>query len=749
MRSSTPPLRPWRPGDVSPQRLVLVGGGHSHVQVLASLAMEPIPGTDVTLVLDRPVAVYSGMVPGLIAGQYETRELEIDVVPLARRAGARLVLSPATGLDPVARRLQLTDRPPLSYDWISFDVGSTVAHLDLPGVQDHALATRPIGNLTRRFEEEVERFAERQERHVAVVGGGAGGVELAFTCSARLEKRLGRRVDVTLISAGERLLEGYPERLAVTVERHARERGIELKSSARVTALEAGNVHLRDGSQVSAGLVLWATGAAPHELSARCHLPLDDAGFLAISRTLQSTGDPRVFGVGDCATLIADPRPKAGVYAVRQGPVLTHNLRSAIAGRPLDEWYPQTDFLTLLNLGDGTAIGAKWGQVVSGKWVMRLKDSIDRKFMRRFQVLDEHGAPLPDFAEVMDPEMEELMACGGCAAKVGQESLDRALARLPPVPESGSSNVLLGVDGADDVAIRRIGSQSIATSVDAFRGFADDPYLLGAVGANNALSDLHAKAARPKTTLALVNIAHDLSPDDAEEQLFQVLAGARSVLDAHDVELTGGHTTTGLELFVGFAVEGELDDPPLLLNSGVRPGDGIILTKPLGTGVLLHADMSGRCPGRWLTATYRSMLSSNAPAGVLARDHGAGSATDVTGFGLAGHLGELARSSNVKIEVRVSDLPALPGAVELLRLGERSTAHARNREAARRYEVAGDATGHDHFELLFDPQTVGGLLIAIDAARTAALIAELARHGVDARIIAEASEGPAALEIAR
>ncbi|HET9854623.1 MAG TPA: FAD-dependent oxidoreductase, partial [Methylomirabilota bacterium] len=198
--------------------LVLVGGGHAHIQVLRRWAMAPVPGARLTLVVDRPVAVYSGMVPGFVAGQYARDDLEIDVRPLALRAGARCIVGPATGLDPGARRLLLQGRPPIAYDTVSFDVGSTVAGLGLPGVAEHAVPTRPIGEFVRRVDQVLAAARSRDAARLVVVGAGAGGVEVAFALAARLRDDRARRVQVALLESGPRVLPGYAASAAARVE---------------------------------------------------------------------------------------------------------------------------------------------------------------------------------------------------------------------------------------------------------------------------------------------------------------------------------------------------------------------------------------------------------------------------------------------------------------------------------------------------------------------------------------------------
>ena len=354
-----------------------------------------------------------------------------------------------------------------------------------------------------------------------------------------------------------------------------------------------------------------------------------------------------------------------------------------------------------MNLGDRRALGGKWGLALRGRTVWRAKDWIDRRFVARFDV---RKAPRAR-GEAMRP-------CGGCAAKLAAPSLARALARLGPPLRDPS--VLHGLEAAEDAAaIALAGGEVLLASIDGFRAFTDDPYLVGRIAAVNALSDVAAKGGRPRHALALVGLP-ETDAARAEEALVQVLAGVRAALDPLGVALVGGHTTTGPELTVGLAVTGTLGPwEPLLEKSGLRPADALILTKPLGTGVILAADGEGRAPGRALQAALASMQRPNLEAARSAVAAGASACTDVTGFGLAGHLGELLRASRVRARLDLDALPALPGALELLAEGFRSSAHAQNEALPEGLELAPGAAAHPAYPLLFDPQTSGGLLFGI------------------------------------
>ncbi len=366
------------------RRVVLVGGGHSHAIVLEALAKEPLADAEVHLVVDHAVAVYSGMVPGVVAGQYRRREVELDVAALARLAGAELHLEPMVGIDRRARQIALPSDNALAYDVASLDIGSSVAGLDLEGVRQFTVPTRPIADLLDGVADATER-ARKLERpfRIVVVGGGAGGVELAFCLDARVKAH--GTVRTSLVTDSPRLLPGFGEAFVRRISSEAERRGIRVLTGVRANKVDEAAVHLDDDRSLEHDLVMWSTGAVGQEAFRGTDLPLDPRGFVYVDDSLRVVGCDSLFAVGDCATLRAHPdTAKAGVYAVRQGPVLLRNLRRWLAGQPLESYAPQTDFLRLLNLGDGRALGGKWSVAAAGRPVMWLKDRIDRGFMARF-----------------------------------------------------------------------------------------------------------------------------------------------------------------------------------------------------------------------------------------------------------------------------------------------------------------------------------------------------------------------------
>ncbi|HEY2538828.1 MAG TPA: selenide, water dikinase SelD, partial [Stellaceae bacterium] len=450
-------------------------------------------------------------------------------------------------------------------------------------------------------------------------------------------------------------------------------------------------------------------------------LPLTKAGFVAIDETLRSLGDPRIFAAGDVATMPAHPREKAGVYAVRQGPPLAANLRRELAGAKLRRAVPQKRGLALIGTGDKHAIASRGPLAAQGAYLWRLKDWIDRRWMRRYRELPQ-----------MEVEPgEEPMRCGGCAAKVPAAVLGHVIERLRPVLNDA---VAIGLDRPDDAALISFpGAPPILQTVDFFRAMVTDPYLFGRIAANHALGDIYAMGALPDTALAIVTLP-PARPAIVEQDLYHLLRGALDVLEPAGAALVGGHSAEGAELALGFAVTGRVPaGTAVLRKSGLRAGNRLILSKPLGTGVILAADGRALAPAKSVADAIAAMLQSSAPAAACLAAHGAQACTDVTGFGLLGHMLEMLRASQLDAVLDPDQIPALDGVPALLAQGITSSLHADNIAALAALDD--QAQSHPLAPLLIDPQTAGGLLAGLPAGNARHCLDELRGLGYRAALI--------------
>ncbi|MDT8857054.1 selenide, water dikinase SelD [Paracoccaceae bacterium Fryx2] len=713
--------------------LVLIGGGHAHALVLRMWGMDPLPGVRLTVINPGPVAPYTGMLPGHVAGHYGRDDLMIDLVPLARHAGARVVLDRAAGIDRAARRVLLEGRGPLPYDVASIDIGIGSDLPDLPGFAEHAVAAKPLGGYAERWAAFVAEG--RACPRLVVIGAGVGGVELALASAHRL-RGAGVSPEVVLLEQAGVALPGIGAGARAALLAHLDRLGVRLLTAARPARIEAGAVVLEDGRVLPSDFTLSVAGARPQGWLADTGLVLTD-GFVSVGPTLQSS-DPAIFAAGDCAHLAHAPRPKAGVFAVREAPVLMHNLRAALSGGAMRRYQPQRDYLKLISTGGKGAVADKAGLRLDGAWLWHWKDRIDRRFMAKFAAYPAMAAaPLP---AVVALGLREALAgaplCGGCGAKVGAADLAVALRALP-APQR--AEVVSGP--GNDAAVLQQGAGFQVLTTDHLRAFTLDAGLMARIAATHALGDIWAMGAAPQSALAQVTLPR-MSPRMQTETLREIMTAAAAVFREAGADVLGGHTSVGAELTLGFSVTGVAGR--IIAKGGARPGDALILTKPLGTGTILAAEMAmKRLPGLMLgevvAAAFAGMLRPLGPAAAILAPE-ARAMTDVTGFGLAGHLLEMLDDSGCAATLDAAAIPLLPGAEALAAAGVASSLAPANRAAcAPRMAFAESPRA----ALLFDPQTAGGLLAAVPGARAEALLEELRLAGDTAAIIGRVTEGAA------
>ena len=784
--------------------LVLIGGGHSHAIVLRMFGMKPLPGVRITLITEASDTPYSGMLPGHIAGFYTHDECHIDLRSLASFAQAQLYIDRVTGLDLINKKVLCANRPPVAFDLLSVDVGSTPAKTSVPGAAEYAIPAKPVAQLVTYWDEIVKSVKQNPQKPISlgIVGGGAGGVELTLSMQSHLHQILlasgqpKENLKIHLFHSGEYLMPNYNSWVRHRFQEILTRRGIELHLQETVCEIQPYSTLVRgdlsdqplikyskgefdkheygtdkaikptstnlsikceSGLKVECDRLIWVTQASAPPWLKVAGLATDDLGFIQVHNTLQSVSHPDVFAAGDIATIVNHPRPKAGVFAVRQGKPLYRNLRQSLLGLALQPYHPQKQYLSLIGTGDRSAI-ATWGKFGFGATpiLWHWKDYIDRQFMHRFQHLpnmtsrqenkgdkkellatspqrqfpqrgeNTHGTgfPLP-----LAPR-PSTMRCAGCGSKVGSTVLERVLYRIKQEYPSSSdrTDIVIGLDTPDDAAVVKVpAGKLIVHTIDYFRSLINDPFIFGQISANHCLSDIYAMGATPQSALAIASIPY-AQDTKVEETLYQLLSGTVKVLAQTNTPLVGGHTTEGAELGFGLSCNGLVDPHKLLRKSGMKPGQVLILTKALGTGTLFAADMRREAKGRWIDNAISSMLLSNCAAAACLIEHGATACTDITGFGLIGHLVEMIQASGVAVELKLETIPILEGALETIQRGIFSSLQLDNLRAAR-YIANVEVCDRSLFPLLFDPQTSGGLLASIPAAQANTCLNSLQKLG--------------------
>jgi len=726
--------------------LVLIGGGHSHVTVLRMFGMRPVPGVRVTLVTRDIHTPYSGMLPGYIAGHYDYDEAHIDLRPLAAFASARLIHASADKIDTAGQQVYLRGRPPIPYDILSVNIGSRPRNVLTE--KAHVLPIKPIDRFLAGWRDIVSRVAEKSGTfHLNIVGAGAGGVEVSLASQYRLQNLLREKslppekVRITLIGSGEEIMPTHNSLVRNKFRHVLSARDIETKTGVTIDRVDENAVSGPEGSFPS-DAVIWVTNASAQPWLRASGLSVDKGGFIQTNDFLQSISHPQVFAAGDIASVVNQHREKSGVFAVRQGPVLAKNLRNSLLGRPLQRYRAQEKFLGLISTGDQYAIASRGNWSLQGRWLWWVKDWIDRRFMQRFSDLPDMGddAASAYIEGLADTDaVRELsavaMRCGGCGAKVGSTVLSRVVNRLKTTRRD---DIAIGLDSPDDAAALTVPEgRVLIQSVDYFRAFIDDAYIFGRIAANHALGDIYAMGAEAQSALAIATLPYAREAI-VEDQLFQVMSGALAVLNPAGIALIGGHSSEGAELSFGLAVNGTGEPQKLLKKGGMQSGQSIVLTKAIGTGTIMAADMRRKAKGRWVHNALDKMMLSNREGAEILRQCHATACTDVTGFGLLGHLVEMTRASARDVVLMTQAIPVLDGADECIKQGIFSSLQPQNVRLRRAVANNGFDRESALFSLLFDPQTAGGLLATVPSEQAGHCVDTLRSAGYeDAAIIGE------------
>ena len=702
--------------------LVLAGGGHSHALLLRRWAMYPKrrPAGLITLINRRSTALYSGMVPGLIAGDYKRDEIAIDLRSLSDKAGVALVIAEIKGVDAAKHHLLLCGRSPIHFERLSINVGSETCQETNSFESSKAapiMSIKPLEPALAWLKQQDSQSLVYDPKPFTVIGAGLAGVEIALALRQR-----------------------WPNR---PIQLHAH-RG--QPSPALRRALTAAAIELVTEKSPLTAPALRCTGSRAPAWLAASGLPVDPLGRVRTTDTLQVINHPQLFAVGDCGVIDTAPRPPTGVWAVRAAKPLAQNLERCSQNLPTRSWKPQARALQLLgskNTPEMSTAWAIWGDLMIGPhpWLWRWKQIIDRRFIALFKELSTMSSAVKTSAN--------SMACRGCAAKLAAKPLNEAL------KQAGLEALGKQPQDAAFIATTPTG-ESLLQSVDGFPALVSDPWLNGRLTTLHACSDLWASGAQVISAQAVITLP--MVPSKLQQELLtQTLVGIQSALNPQGAQLIGGHSLearslapqpSSLGLQVSLSVNGKTPAGHKPWDKGnLQSGDVLLLSRSLGSGVLFAAAMTGEVSPQDLDAALAQMTVSQHNLlellhTVEAKDAGSSTihaCSDITGFGLLGHLGEMLNASNFKryqadigplhLTLEAQAIPSLQGALKLLKEGFSSTLAPANRrnwrllepstysEAAPIEIVWGDINpgSEEHqalLELMVDPQTCGPLLVA-------------------------------------
>ncbi|WP_413389792.1 selenide, water dikinase SelD [Prochlorococcus marinus] len=698
--------------------LVLAGGGHTHALVLLRWAMNPKlkPAGMITLVNKSSSTIYSGMFPGVVAGKYKIDEILIDLRNLASKAGVSFVMAEIEGIDTKKKKLLLAGRPEIEYSLLSLNVG-TKTNLNskslIRGDKDLAVPIKPFL--------ESYKFIVGQDIHednpsakpFLIIGGGFAGIEIAFS----LRKRWPKRSIIIRVKSQRKLSKNLLEKLS----------DLKIEITEKYPSILCPK--------------LICTGNKSFEWIKDSGFLLDENGRILTKKTLQVHNYPELFAVGDCGVIKDHPRPSSGVWAVRSAKPLAKNLERINKGLKLKEWKPQRKAIQLLDINyvnKKSKAFISWSQLMIGPFdfLSRLKESIDKKFVSKFNLIQD-----------IDKEMlaeKEMIKCRGCAAKLAYAPLNTALKKLDLIESSIDDSINIGILNS---------SKTLIQSVDGFPSLISDPWLNGRLLALHSCSDIWACGGSVISAQSVVNLP-SLPNDLQQELLFQVLKGINSALTIQGAKLIGGHTLESrnmsedpfsLGIESSLTVNGIIDhNHNFWSKGGMKKGDQILISRSLGTGIIFSAFMNGQVKPYILDSVLKEMNKSqhetvnyiNQLTNLYPSSKIINACTDITGFGLLGHLSEMLESTNsdqlkmnldpLKIVLELDNIPVYNGVKELVEKGFESTFAPSNETFLKNIEgdknlrfelIYNDFPSNLSFyntmlKILVDPQTCGPLVVS-------------------------------------
>ena len=707
------------------KHLVLIGGGHSHLAVLKHLAMKPVPGLAVTLISREIMTPYSGALPGFLTGLYKHNEIHIDLRPLAQFAGARVIQEEVKELDLTSKVVKLSSRPNINFDLISLNIGSNPNMELIPGAREYGISVKPISKFIEKWPEILENAVYKVRKDLpfklVVVGGGPASIELAFAAQLRLFKEIRlkaskkSKLQIKIISADSELLKLHNSRVRKFTNQKLQEKDIEILLESQIVSMNENTLVCKNGNIIEADVCIFATGASLPSWPFDCGLAMSDDGFIQVSNKLQSISHEYVFAAGDAATIEGEPRTKSGVYAVRQGLPLAKNLVRYASGRRLIKYKPQKHALALMSLGNKAAIASRNNFFFQGRLIWSLKNRIDKAFIRKYTDLPSMSENIDITKGLVDQETEKSLRlhairCAGCGAKVASNILEEVLDGLPNTPKK---DIISSTASVEDASMIKLSNGKILLqSVDQIKSFINDPWLFAKIATNHCLSDIYAMGCTSHSALAIVGLPF-ASKSFAKSQLNELMLSCSETLRSQDCALIGGHTSESEDLTFGLCVNGFIEQEKILTKNGMQTGDILILTKPLGTGTLLAADMRSKASHTDMNSALQEMAISNKTASEILVEFKATSCTDITGFGFAGHLTEMLRTDNVEVELILESIPALSGSLGTLEEKIYSSLHTANQSASDNILNQEAFSQNLKYQLLFDPQTSGGLLASV------------------------------------
>ncbi len=689
--------------------LILLGAGHANIEVIKYLGRIKLQGLRITLVSKNFHTTYSGMVPGYIEGIYSWDEINIDLIKLSYQYNINVVVAEVINISAKEKKIYLKDRAPMKFDFLSINLGIKSNTKNIFGANKNALFLKPISEIKST----ILSIVKNKSNNVAIIGGGAAGVEVSLALKERFRKSNINK-NIILISKNNDLMKNYPLSVKRSLKNELIKQNINILYSSNVTKVNKSYIEINGSRKLKCSCTILATDAWPPDLVSSSDLKVSKSGFISVLNTLQTKTNPNIFASGDIADIENYKLVKAGVYAVRQSKTLKKNLERLYKNKSLIKYLPQRSYLSIIGLTNGKALGSKYFLSLKSNFFWQLKRYIDKRFIKKYKNFNYNNKNLITNQNSNEPS-EHNMQCAGCGSKVPQTVLDKIFI----------NNFKEGSFDANDIK----GANQLVHTVDIITSIIDDLYLLGKLAAKHALNDLVASNSQILSAQMILGIPLSLSKIQRRD-IYQIKEGANTIFKEFGSTVTGGHSYSIEEgkTTLGFSLIGKKNTVKKY-KKNTKEKLKIIMTGKLGTALIMAGLNNKIISGKYYNEVINEMIGSNFLLYKLFKKHKIKDITDISGFGLALHLNNLLlRNKMFKgAKIYLDKIPILEGAKEaLIKKVSSSLTYSNKSSINNKLNVL--VKNRKYLNVLFDPQTAGGFLFIVN--RNHKIIKDLSENDI-------------------
>ena len=694
--------------------LVLLGAGHSNIEVLRKIGMKPFKGVRVTVISNKYLATYSGMVPSYIEGSYSWNDINIDLVQLCNNFSHRLIVSTIIKIDIIKKLIYLKNRPPLSYDFLSINLGIKSDESTISGSSKYALKLKPISGIKNTINKILEFNKSNPTNTVVLIGAGAAGVEVALALSSRFKKS-NLHNKIVLLSKNKSILKGYNYLARKYCEKQLLESGIKIIFNAEANKITREYIEYNNRHKIYSKFPILSTAASPINLLKYSNLPLSANGSIKINNSLLVNKTTNIFAAGDIAEIAGYNTTKAGVYAVREGKVLYKNIIKTLRNKKLINYYPQKTYLSLIGLPNKNALAVKSVISFKSKLLWYLKRYIDIKFKRKYSF---KHTTINDYKFNIDPFKYE-MQCKGCGNKLPQSVLEKVFKK----------NIINGSLDADKVSK----TKNLYQTTDIISSIINDPYKLGMISAKHALNDIFSSISKPLSSQMIISMPPALNKINTRD-LKQLNNGAEVIMKEARCDITGGHTysSNDNQIYLGYSIIGRKKS--LVNRTNYKKGN-LYMTGKIGSAIIFSAIEQKIISGVYSENVIKEMTNSNYSIFKILYKYNINMVTDISGFGLAIHVYNLIlRYPYLKgLQITLDQIPLFDGVrIALLSNVKSSLNDSNKNHIIRKLNIQSKTKRLS--SILYDPQTAGGFIFILNE-NEKKILAEFSKENISLSLI--------------